>query len=902
MSTYSLEYFFNPKSVAVIGGSPRERSLGAAVLRNLQSTGFAGPLGLVNSRYREIEGVASVAHVEDLGWTPDLVVIAAPPSKVVGLAQAAAELGTRAAIVLGTDLGHGPGSPAKRLAAMARTHGLRLIGPNGLGIIAPHARLNASFSAHQPPKGDIAVISQSAAIAAALVEWGAGRSVGFSAVASLGDELDVDFADLLDFFARDYRTRAIVLYVESIRDARKFMSAARAAARLKPVVVVKSDRHARPKTQPQTHSAMLAAPDAVYAAAFQRAGMLRVLALDELFAAAETLGRVDTFPGPRLAIFANGRGTGMLAADRLRDMGGMLAALGDEGMEPIRAIASAVWPGTNPVDINGGVDNAAYAAGFTALANDPGNDAILVLNVPTALVPTEVRAQALADARRALPGTVARKPVLAVWLGANDAAIERLSSARIPTYATEADAVRGFMYLVRHREAKTTLMETPPSLPDDLLVDTVTARETVAAALADGRAWLNPVEVARVLGAYGIPITPVVPARDADEAARLAEPMLAEGGAVAVKVLSPDITHKSDIDGVRLNLATAASVREAAASILAHARAARPAARIEGVTLHPMAMRPKARELIAGVVDDATFGPVVVFGRGGTAVEMINDKALELPPLDLRLAHEMIGRRRVSRVLKAYRDMPAADERAVALVLVKLAQLTADVPDIREIDINPLLADKDGVIAVDARIGVSALARLHKGPGHPRFAIRPYPKEWERDVELGHGRHVFVRPVRPEDEALFRTFFTRVSDEDLRMRFFQAMRHFSHEFIAQLTQLDYARSIALVAIDPDTGEMLGAVRLLADANYDHGEYAILVRSDLKGHGLGWRLMQIMIEYARWLGLRSVVGEVLQENRTMLEMCKALGFKVAPNADDPSIMDVSLPIEDGVAKS
>ena len=896
MSTYSLESVFNPRSVAVVGGSPRARSLGAAVLRNLQAAGFAGPLGLVNPSHARIEGVAAVPRLQDLGWTPELVVLAAPPAKVTGLARTAAELGTAAAIVLGTDLGHGPGSTAAKLAAVARTHGLRLVGPNGLGVIAPHARLNASFSAHHPQPGDIAVISQSAAIAAALVEWGAGRSVGFSAVASLGDELDVDFADLLDFFARDFRTRAIVLYVESIRDARKFMSAARAAARLKPVVVVKSDRHARPVNVPRTHSAMLASPDAVYAAAFQRAGMLRVLALDELFAAAETLGRVDTFPGPRLAIFANGRGTGMLAADRLRDMGGKLADLGEDTVQQLGAVASAVWPGTNPVDINGGVGNPEYAAAFSALAQDTGNDAILALNVPTALVPTEVRAQALAEARKALPPTVARKPVLAVWLGANDAATEQLSAARIPTYATEADAVRGFMYLVRHREAKTTLMETPPSLPDDLVVDTATARDTVARALADGRAWLDPGEVAHVLTAYGIPITPVVTARDADEAARMAEPMLADGGTLAVKILSPDITHKSDIDGVCLNLSTPAAVREAATAILARAREARPTARIDGVTLHPMVVRTKARELIAGVVDDATFGPVVVFGRGGTAVEMINDKALELPPLDLRLAHDMIDRTRVSRILKAYRDVPAADERAVALVLVKLAQLAADVPDIREIDINPLLADKDGVIAVDARIGVSALARLHKGPGHPRFAIRPYPREWERHVELGHGRQVFVRPVRPEDEALFREFFTHVSDEDLRMRFFQAVRHFSHEFIAQLTQLDYARSIALVALDPETGEMLGAVRLLADANYDHGEYAILVRSDLKGHGLGWRLMQIMIEYARWLGLRSVVGEVLQENRTMLEMCKALGFKVAPSPDDPSVMAVSLPIQ------
>jgi acetyltransferase len=423
-----------------------------------------------------------------------------------------------------------------------------------------------------------------------------------------------------------------------------------------------------------------------------------------------------------------------------------------------------------------------------------------------------------------------------------------------------------------------------------------TARSIVEAAVAQGRRWLDPVEVTRVLGAYDIPITPVKAAHDAREAARQAAAILADGTPVAVKILSPDIDHKSDVDGVRLNLLSEQAVREAAESILQRARAVRPDARIQGVTVHPMIVRPKARELIAGVADDETFGPVIVFGRGGTAVEVIDDKVLALPPLDLRLAHEMIGRTRVSRILKAYRDVPAADERAVALVLVKLAQLVADLPQVREIDINPLLADKDGLIAVDARIGVSESRALHKGPGHPRFAIRPYPKEWEREIVLSDGATAFVRPVRPEDEEMFRTFFQKVSDEDLRMRFFQTVRHFSHEFIAQLTQLDYARSIALVALDPGTSEMLGAVRLHADANYDRGEYGILVRSDLKGHGLGWRLMQIMIEYARWLGLRSIEGEVLQENRTMIAMCRRLGFAVSTNPDDPGLVDVSLRLD------
>ncbi len=897
MSTYSLQSLFAPASVAVVGGSPRERSIGRAVLRNLQAGGFTGPIGLVNPRHREIEGVASVARVADLPFVPELVVIATPAAMVPKYVQAAAEHGAAAAIVLSAGLGQGEGSFAAELQAIARAHGLRLVGPNSLGVIAPQTRLNASFAAHTPHPGDIALISQSAAIAAALVEWGAGRSIGFSGVAALGDALDVDFADLLDYYARDRHTRAILLYVESIRDARKFMSAARAAARLKPVVVVKSGRHAPRTSAPGTHAAALASPDAVYAAAFHRSGMLRVRALNELFSAAEALSRVDNLPGRRLAIFANGRGTGSLAADRLLDMGGTLAMLSDDTREAMRAIASSAWPGTNPVDFYGDADNASYAAAFQALVSDPGNDAVLVLNVPTALIGAESRAATLAQAREALPRHLARKPVFAVWLGADDAAADRLNAARIPNYPTEADAVRGFMYLVRHREARMTLMETPPSLPDDLVVDTATARGIFDAAVADGRRWLDPIEVARVLGAYGIPIAPVARARDAEEAARVAAPLLAQGSQVAVKILSPDIEHKSDVDGVRLNLFSEQAVREATEAIVQRARTLRPDARIEGVTVHPMIVRPRARELIAGMADDETFGPVIVFGRGGTAVEVIDDKVLALPPLDLRLAHEMIGRTRVSRILKGYRDVPAADERAVALVLVKLAQLVGDVPQIREVDINPLLADSDGLVAVDARIGVSPSRLLHKGPGHPRFAIRPYPKEWEREIVLSDGATAFVRPVRPEDEEMFRAFFGRVSDEDLRMRFFQTVRHFSHEFIAQLTQLDYARSIALVAIEPESGQMLGAVRLHADANYDRGEYGILVRSDLKGHGLGWRLMQIMIEYARWLGLRSIEGEVLQENRTMIEMCRALGFSVVTNPDDPSLVNVSLPITD-----
>ena len=900
MSTYRLDSIFRPRAVAVVGSQSRPRSVGRAVVENLLASGFSGPIGLVNKHPSPMDGVATVRHLHELPWTPDLVVIATPAATVPQLAAEAAGKGAAAVVVLTAAMGSGPGSPAAQLEALTREKGLRVLGPNCLGVIAPHARLNASLASRFPKAGDLALISQSGAISGGLVEWSMSQPVGFSAVVSLGDALDVDFADLLDYFATDSRTRAILLYVEAIRDARKFMSAARAAARTKPVVVVKSGHGGRPQVTPagSTHTQNLARPNAVYGAAFRRAGLLRVRSLHELFAAARTLGQVRPFQGRRLAILTNGGGVGALSVDYLYEQGGTLATLSEATRDALDRILPVGWSRTNPVDLLTDIDADRYAATIDALLADPGNDALLAVNVPTVLSSSSEAAHAVTRVLSQRPGHGTRKPVFTVWLGNDPQAEAVLDAAQVPRYPNESDAVAGFMHLVRHREVQAALMETPPSLPEDFSPDVALARTLVDSALDAGQTWLDPLATTQLLAAYGIPMAPLWRADDADDAARIAAPLLAEGATVAVKILSPDIPHKSDVDGVRLNLANANAVREAAAGILQRARERRPEARIEGVLVQPTVLRPKARELIAGIADDPVFGPVIAFGRGGTAVEVINDQAVALPPLDLRLAHELIARTRVSRVLKAYRDVPAADERAVALVLVKLAQLAADIPEIQQLDINPLLADREGVVAVDARIAVARGRALHKGRGHPRFAIFPYPKEWERTIELADGQPALVRPVRPEDDAMFREFFTHVTDEDLRLRFFQSVRHFSHEFIARLTQLDYARSIALVAIHPQTHEMLGAVRLHADANYEKGEYGILVRSDLKGHGIGWKLMQIMIEYARWLGLKVIEGQVLRENRTMLAMCESLGFTVKLDPDDPTLMNVSLPVSAG----
>jgi acetyltransferase len=897
MSSYRFEQLFGPRSIALVGASPREKSIGRLILKNLRSGGFAGSIQLVNPDYREIEGCTAVKTVDALPDVPDMAVIASPPPTIPSAVAALAARGCAVGIIISSGLGHGPGSLAEATRLAAHAHGMRLVGPNCLGLLVPRAKLNTTFAARTPLDGDLALISQSGAIAASLLEWAAQRKIGFSAMVSVGDMVDVDFGDLLDYFAVDPHTRAILLYIEAIHDARKFMSAARAAACVKPIVVIKAGRHELGAKAARTHTGALAGSDAVYGAAFRRAGLLRVNDLDELFAAAETLGRLKPFPGRRLAILTNGGGIGVLAVDRLVDLGGTLADISPQTLSQLDAVMPPTWSRANPIDMGGDSDAHRYEAAVDALLSDRDNDAVLVMYVPTALTSP-------VDAARSIAGVAQRRkmhagrlePMLAVWVGEDPAAADIFNAAGIPHYATESDAIAGFMHLVRYRDALDALMKTPPSVPSGAAPDIASARAIVSQATADGRNWLDPIEASKLLSIYAIPVTPAALARNADEAAAAAAPLLANGSTIVVKILSPDIVHKSDVGGVRLDLASAAAVRQAAAEILENARAAKPEARIAGVTLHPMIVRPKARELIAGIADDPTFGPIIVFGHGGTAVEIINDKALALPPIDLNLAHDLIARTRVSRILEAYRNVPAVDKDAIALLLVRLSQMSADLPEIREVDLNPIVADENGLIVLDPRIAVAPMpATPQPRRIHPRFAVRPYPKEWERHYTLRDGMNLLVRPVRPEDEPLYWVFFPLVTDEDIRLRFFAPIKELSHAFIARLIQIDYARAMAFIAIDQATGRMVGVARLHASSNYESGEFAILIRSDLKGRGIGWQLMQLILEYARAEGLRVIEGQVLRGNTTMLSMCRKLGFDVGPDPKDRDVFLIKLPL-------
>jgi acetyltransferase len=895
MSTYRLGNLLSPRSVALIGASERQSSVGRAILENIKKAQFKGEFGLVNLRHAEIGGVPSVRNLNLLPFVPELVVITAPSETIPGLIHQAGDIGAAGALIITSGLGRGAGSLAEQAEQAAQKFGMRLIGPNCLGIMMPGARLNASFAAHMPYAGNLALISQSGAIAAGMVDWAAQRGVGFSGIVSIGDQLDVDIADLLDYFALDGKTRAILLYVESVKDARKFMSAARAAARIKPVVVVKSGRGAQGARAAATHTGALAGSDAVYDAAFRRAGILRVFDLRELFDCAETLGRLESPAGKRLAILTNGGGVGVLAIDRLVELGGLPAAIDPTSRAKLDAVLPPIWSGSNPVDVAGDADAARYSAALDVLLSDQCNDAVLVMNVQTAIASASDIAATVTELVSAYRKQHRHwaKPVLAAWVGAGQEIVERLSSAGIPNYLTEDDAVRGFMYLVRHREVVDALAAVPPAMPSSFAPDVETARAIVAAALADGRNWLDPVEVERLLHAYNIAMVPTFAAADVDEAVARATQLFAQGATAVLKILSRDIVHKSDVGGVVLNLATPEAVRAAANEIIARAREVRPEARISGVIVQAMVLRAKARELILGIADDPTFGTVIVFGRGGTAVEIINDKALALPPLDLHLARDLIAQTRVSRLLRAYRDVPAVKPDAVATVLVKLAQMAADIPEIRELDINPLLADESGVMAVDARVVVGAVPPKFKGSGPSNFAVRAYPSQWERHLQVKESWRVFVRPIRPEDEPLIHDLLKHVTSEDLRLRFFAPMKEFTHEFIARLTQLDYARAMAFVAFDESTNELIGVVRIHSDSVYENGEYAILLRSDLKGRGLGWALMQLIIEYARSEGLKMISGDVLQENIIMLEMCRSLGFEVKADPVEHDLCKVTL---------
>jgi acetyltransferase len=892
MSVRNLDKMFKPASVAIIGATPRERAVGAVLMRNLRRAGFKGPLLPVNPHHRILDGLPVFPDVASLPTAPDLAVIATPPDTVPGLVSELGARGTRAVVVITAGFGElGARGRALQQATLeaARPHLLRIVGPNCVGIMVPGVGLDATFAHVAPKPGDLAFISQSGAMITAVLDWAVPRGIGFSHVVSLGDMADVDFGDMLDHLAADGGTRAILLYVEAIKDARKFMSAARAAARTKPVLVVKAGRYAEGARAAASHTGALAGADAVYDAAFRRAGMLRVHDMDELFDAVETLALTQSQDGDRLAILTNGGGPAVLATDDLIGMGGKLASLSLETVKRLDAVLPRTWSRSNPVDIIGDADGQRYSKALSILLEDGNTDAVLVVNSPTALADP-------ADAARAVIDTITEarrvdrlhgRNVITAWLGEYAAAPARrlFQEARIATYETPGAAVRGFMHRVLYRRHQDLLMETPAARPDSFEPDAAAVGAITARALAAGRQWLEADEVGAVLKAYGIPFAAPRLVDTADAAAKAATEL---SFPVALKIRSPDLPHKSDAGGVALDLDSTDRVRDAATAMLARVKSARPEARLEGFLVQPMILRPAALELIIGISDDPVFGPVVMFGQGGIAVELTEDTALELPPLNAALAHAQMARTRIWRQLQGFRGRPSANIDAIGDALIRIGQLAGDHAAIAEIDINPLLADASGIIGIDARIRVTAAA----GQGAARLAISPYPKEFIRTGELRDGALIRLRPIRPEDEPLLRDMASHMSLEDLRLRFFAPIKDLSHQLTARLSQIDYAREMALIAQPADGSAALGVARYSADPDNKRAEFALAVRSDWHRRGLGRLLMLSLLDVARRRGVEALSGEVLRENGPMLSLCRSLDFSVAASLSDPAVVRVT----------
>ena len=893
MSIRNLNYLFEPRSVAVIGASERPHSVGYTVMRNLLAGGFGGPVMPVNPRYEAVAGVLAYPSVAALPRAPDLAVIGTPPHSVPGIVAELGARGTRAAVVLTAGLSRLSDEQGRNLEqAMrdaARPHLMRILGPNCLGVSVPGLRLNASFAHTDALPGRLAFVSQSGALCTAVLDWARSQGIGFSHFVSLGDIADVDFGDVLDYLASDPSTEAILLYIESIREARKFMSAARAAARNKPVVAVKAGRVAEGARAAASHTGALAGADDVYDAALRRAGMLRVHEIDELFDAVETLARSRPLKGDRLAILTNGGGLGVMATDALVMSGGNLAQLSEETLARLDSVLPATWSRGNPLDVIGDAPGERYVQTLEILLTDLAVDAVLFIHAPTAIVESSTIAAAVAEMMRKT-----NRNVLASWVGG--AAVQKarriFTEHDIPVYETPDKAVRAFMHLVDYRRNQEMLMETPVSAPEAFSPDTGRARAIIDQVLAGGRKLLTEPEAKAVLSAYGIPVVETRSASNAQEAARLAAEL---GFPVALKILAPKITHKSDVGGVVLDLESAEEVERAATGMASRLAQLLPEAELTGFTVQTMARRPRAQELIVGATVDPMFGPVVLFGHGGTAVEVIRDRAVALPPLNMNLARELVSRTRVARVLAGYRDRPAVDMEALCLTLLQVSQLITDLPQIAEVDINPLFADDAGVLALDARMRVAATELS----GAQRLAIRPYPKELEEQIEI-EGETVTLRPIRPEDEPQHRVFIDTLDPEDIRFRFLGPIGELPlpHPAIARFTQIDYDREMAFIATVPraEGPQTLGVVRAINDPDNQRAEFTILVHSTQKGRGLGRMLLEKMIGYCRERGTRKIAGRVLLENKRMLSLALAMGFEIR-HLPGGQFAEVSLPLHE-----
>ena len=880
MTIRNLSPLLHAKSIVLVGASERKGAVGTLVLDNLLADGFEGKVYVVNPHPVARQGATWFATIDSLPEAPELAIVMTPASTVAPIIDQLGRLGTRCAVILSAGLTDAGGLRGEVLDA-AKRHDLRIVGPNCLGIMSPHTRINATFARTPAKPGHLGLISQSGALITAVLDWAQTRSVGFSAIISAGDMADADLGDLIDLLATDPHTHAILLYVEGVTQAAEFMVAARAAALTKPIIAIKAGKSELAARATLSHTgAMIGAYD-VYEAAFARAGILLVDSLTELFDAAEILCTCKPVADNRLAILTNGGGAGILAVDALARTGAQLAELTPETQAMFEKDMPADWSRSNPVDVLGDADATRYSVALRAILRDEASDAVLVMNCPTAR--SEAGETALAICREVATAAQERicKPVLACWLGdANANAVRSIfTAAGIPVFSTPDDAVRAFGYLAQARRIRRSLTDAPVQTRE-VKADRAAARAIIASAQADKCTLLSELKVKQLLEAYGVPIAPT---RFAASAQAVEEACCWLSAPYAVKIVSRDLPHKSDVGGVALNLPDAHAAVAAAQDMERRIQRDFPDARIQGFAVEDMIKAEGGTEMIVGIATDPTFGPIIMTGAGGTATELLRDKAIDLLPLDHAGARALIARTRISAMLAGYRKVPPADVDSLANVLDAVSAMAVDLPDLLELDINPLLVSAAGVIALDAR------ARITAEPApQSRLVLRAPPGGWASDLVTEHGVRFHVRPVRADDEAAVASFFDHVSAEDLRFRFMSGLPKVRHEQITMMTRVDYVRTISFLAFGEEGGEVIAIAMLATDPDRSRAEIALTTRTDSKGKGISWTLFEHVLRYAKSEGIGMVESVECADHDAALRMERELGFVTIVDPDDPTI--------------
>ena len=889
-----LTPLFEPKAIAIIGASDSPRSAGTIIVLNILDSGYKGKLFFVNPKHQSIFGQQCYASMADLPQRVDLAVICVRAKLTAAVVEDCGRAGARSALIVASgfsDVGERGIALEQELIRLARRYRLRLLGPNSLGMIRASSGINLTLARNASNPGSVGFVSQSGTLCSAFLDWAQPNGVGFSSVISLGTSSDVDFGEALDYLVTDPRTENILLYIEGIKNARRFMSALRAAARCKPVLLIKVGRHPAAEQAVRSHTGALVGADDVFDAALRRAGVVRLATVGQMFSAGQALFSHFRPRGNRLAIITNGGGPGVMAADQAADLGLRLAQLEDKTKEKLDAILPPHWSRANPVDIGGDANPARYAETLAVCRDDPNVDGVLVILTPM------VTSDPTQAARRLIEiAPQSDKPLVVCWMGEQQVREARLlfKGAGIPSFRTPEPAVQLFAQISGYYRSQKLLVQTPGSLSDHVAPRLDSARLVIETALEDGRDVLSEMESKALLASFHIPIAQTMVARSLSEAIVIAEEI---GLPVAMKVDSLSISHKSDVGGVRLNLGSLTAIRNAYNEILEDVGKHCPEATINGVAIEPMVLKPNGRELHVAIVQDEIFGPVITLGPGGTRVDVTRDRAVALPPLNSFLVADLIHSTQHLARLGGLRALPPVSLAAIEAVLLRISEMVCELPWIQRLIINPLIVDENGAVAVDARIVVAALPEGRNRYDH--MAIHPYPAHETRSFQTEAGEMVTIRPIMPEDADIEQEFVKRLSPESKYFRFMNTIRELSQAQLIRMTQIDYDREMAFVATTEQDGKPLeiGVARYATNPDGESCEFAIVVADEWHGKGLARHLMAVLVDTARSRGLKYMTGDFLAENRRMLKFVANLGFVLSAHPDDPGLKRGLLKLND-----